>query len=412
MADDGKASLASDGALAGLIARQRPGHALDRAFYDAPELFPRDMRHFFMRHWLCAGHISRVSTPGDYFLYEPAGESVIVVRGQDGNLRALANVCRHRGSRICREGEGHAKVFICPYHAWAYNLDGTLRAARHMPGDFDGAALGLKEIALAVVEGLIFVSFAANPLALNEVRRTLAQGYGPHGWADARVAHRARYTIDANWKLAVENYVECYHCAPAHPEYSRLHANEQPRSKLASMTAEMERRAGALGIAIENRDHWALDAAPGEEAVYCMRYPMYEGKRSGSNDGGPVAPLMGAFKDYDSGSTFIHVGPASFFLAYPDHGVMYLFVPKFLHSCEMEVVWLVRGDAAEGRDYDRERLIWLWDITSAADKRIIEDNQKGVSSMYYEPGPYAPMEINCRRFLAWYLKELAAPPAR
>jgi Rieske 2Fe-2S family protein len=397
----------ADGKIRDLIARYRPGYSLPQAFYDDPELFRRDMERFVMRHWVCVGHVSRVPKPGDYFLYEAAGESVIVVRGQDNALRALVNVCRHRGSRVCREKDGNAKVFICPYHAWAYNLDGTLRAARHMPEDFDGSTYGLKSIHLRVVEGLILVSFADEPLGLGEVERTLKQGYGPYGWADAKVAHREVYKIDANWKLAVENYVECYHCAPAHPEYSRLHANEQPRPKIAALMTAMNARAAACNVAIEDRDKWALDAAPGEEAVYCMRYPMYEGTVTGTDDGKPVAPLMGSFKDYDGGSTFIHIGPASFFLAYPDHGLMYLFIPKTTQYSEMEVCWLVRGDAAEGKDYDRARLVWLWDITSAADKRIIEDNQKGVSSRYYEPGPFAPMEINARRLADWYVKELA-----
>ncbi|MFO0995084.1 MAG: aromatic ring-hydroxylating dioxygenase subunit alpha [Alphaproteobacteria bacterium] len=396
-----------EGKIRELIARYRPGFSLPQAFYDDPDVFRRDMERFVMRHWVCVGHVSRVPNPGDYFLYEAARESVIIVRGADRELRALTNVCRHRGSHVCREKAGNAKVFLCPYHAWAYNLDGTLRSARHMPEDFDGSAYGLKRIHLRVVEGLILVSFAKDPLGLAEVERTLTQGYGPYGWADAKVAHRAVYKIDANWKLAVENYVECYHCAPAHPEYSKLHANEQPRPKIAALVAEMNTRAAACDIAIENRDKWALDAAPGEEAVYCVRYPMYDKTVTGTDDGKPAAPLMGSFKDYDGGSTFIHIGPASFFLAYPDHGLMYLFIPKTPQYCEMEVCWLVRGDAVAGKDYDLARLVWLWDITSAADKRIIEDNQKGINSRFYEPGPFAPMEINARRLADWYLKELA-----
>ena len=85
---------------------------------------------------------------------------------------------------------------------------------------------------------------------------------------------------------------------------------------------------------------------------------------------------------------------------------MYLFAPKSPDRAEMEIVWLVRGGSVEGKDYDLQRLTWLWEVTSEADKRIIEDNQKGINSRFYEPGPFAPMEVNCRRLVDWYLKEM------
>jgi phenylpropionate dioxygenase-like ring-hydroxylating dioxygenase large terminal subunit len=141
--------------------------------------------------------------------------------------------------------------------------------------------------------------------------------------------------------------------------------------------------------------------------VFGFRYPLYDGVATGSADGRAVAPLMGRFADYDGGATSVHLGPASFLLAYPDHGVIYRFIARTPTTSEMEVVWLVRGDAREGVDYDPARLTWLWTVTSEADKRIIEENQLGVRSRYYEPGPYAPMEYNTRRYIAWYLREIA-----
>jgi Rieske 2Fe-2S family protein len=404
---DNRSSLAaSEDRIAGLLARQPKDRPLLQEFYGDPAVFARDVERMLSRHWLCAGHVSQVPKPGDFFLYEMAAESVIIARGADGAVRALANVCRHRGSRVCIEAAGSAKLFSCPYHGWTYNLDGSLCSARHMGAEFDAASHGLKEIPLRVVEGLILVSFAETPLALTRVEEVLRQGYGPYGWATAKVAHRETYPIQANWKLAVENYVECYHCAPAHPEYSKLHANEQPRARIAELNARMSQRLEALGLAIPDRDHWALSAAPGEEAVYLVRYAMLKGAVTGSEDGKPVAPLMGDFTGYDGGATFVHVGPASFFLAYPDHGVIYRFIPKTVHTSEMEVIWLVRGDAREGVDYDLPRLTWLWRVTSAADKRIIEDTQRGVNSRYYAPGPLAGMETSERRFLEWYLSEI------
>ena len=395
-----------NGGITELIREQAAGHPLAQVFYSDPEIFQRDLDRVVLRHWLCAGHVSSVPNVGDFFLVEVANESAIVVRGEDGELRALVNVCRHRGSRVCREKSGNTRVLICPYHAWTYGIDGKLRAARHMAEPFDKREHGLKEIPLRVIEGLIFVTFAEKPLGLGKVEEVLKRGYGPYGWANAKVAHRATYPIEANWKLAVENYVECYHCAPSHPEYARLHANEQPRAKIAELNAAMDARAAALGLTIPNLDHWALAADAGEEATYCVRYAMLRGAVTGSADGKPVAPLMGAFKGYDGGSTFIHVGPASFFLAYPDHGIVYRFIPRMVQRSEMEVIWLVRGGAREGVDYDREKLTWLWTVTSDADKRIIEDNQRGVNSRFYEPGPLSTMETQERRFVEWYLSEI------
>jgi Rieske 2Fe-2S family protein len=399
-------SLALDDRIDNLIAAQPAGRSLAQAFYTDPEIFQRDLDLMLMRHWLCVGHVSGVPNPGDFFLFEIAAESAIVVRGDDGQLRALVNVCRHRGSRVCRERAGNTNFFVCPYHAWTYNIDGSLRAARHMPELFDRSAHGLHQLKLRVIEGLIFVTFAETPLALTRVEQVLQSGYGPYGWANAKVAHRQTYPIAANWKLAVENYVECYHCSPAHPEYARLHANRQPRDKIVELNLKMVERAAALGLSICDRDHWALAAEAGEEAAYCVRYAMLRGAVTGSADGKGVAPLMGAFKDYDGGSTFIHVGPASYFLAYPDHGLIYRFVPKAVQQSEMEVIWLVRSDARENIDYDRDRLTWLWKVTSEADKRIIEDNQRGVNSRYYAPGPFAIMETSTHRFVEWYLHEL------
>ena len=120
-----------------------------------------------------------------------------------------------------------------------------------------------------------------------------------------------------------------------------------------------------------------------------------------------MAPLMGDFDDYFGGfMTYVEVGPSSFFLAYPDHGLMYLFRPRTVETTDMEIFWLVDEKAEEGRDYQVESLKWLWDVTSVADKRIIENNQEGVNSRYYTPGPYGPMEYLTEEFAAWYLDQI------
>jgi len=349
-----------------------------------------------------------VRAPGDFFTTELCGESLIIVCGQDREIRALQNVCRHRGSRVCTERAGTARggVFVCPYHAWTYGLDGRLRAARHMPPDFDRSAYDLKAVHARVIEGLIFVSFAETPPGLEHVEAALAGSARVYGWAQARVAHRETYPVNANWKLALENYMECYHCGPAHAEYSRFHLYARPAGLNAEADERVRQRARALGVALEEVDYWGLNARPGQEAADSVRSALADGAVSGSEDGRPLAPLMGQFPDYDGGVTFFDVGLTSSFLAYPDHGLIYRFIPRNVRSTDMEVIWLVRDDAREGVDYDLERLTWLWKVTSTADKRIIELNQQGINSRSYEPGPYTPMEQHTRRYVEWILAEL------
>ncbi|MBV8763997.1 MAG: aromatic ring-hydroxylating dioxygenase subunit alpha [Hyphomicrobiales bacterium] len=388
-----------------VVRRQPAAHSLQQALYNSPEAFRHDMERVFLRHWILAGHESSAPNPGDWFVHEMAEESVIIVRGKDLRLRAFVNVCRHRGSRICRSASGHASVLVCPYHAWSYDLDGRLRAARLLPADFDRSRYGLKPVHLEVIEGLVFISLAAKPLSLDKARSAIAGAYGAYGWASAKVAHRETYAVGANWKLAVENYLECYHCTPAHPEYSKLHALERPL-EIADLNAAMEARTLELGVNVPTMDH-RVASSTGEASVFTFRYALYEGVKTGAPDGHPVAPLMGAFHDYDGGVTSTHFAPSSFFIAYPDHGVLYRFVPLSSKSSALEIVWLVKGDAREGRDYDLDKLTWLWRVTTEADKRITEDAQKGVDSRFYEPGPYSPAEPNVIAWMAWYLEEIA-----
>jgi Rieske 2Fe-2S family protein len=390
------------------VAAQRPGYALSREFYCDAELFEREKRRLLLRHWHCAGHQSQVPEPGDFFTTEICGESLIVVRGNDREIRALLNVCRHRGSRVCTQSAGHARGggFICPYHAWSYALDGSLRAAARMPPGFERASFGLKRVHARVIEGLVFVSFAEVPLGLENVERMLAASAHFYGWAEAKVAHRETYPVQANWKLAVENYMECYHCGPAHEEYSRFHLYARPALLNREADERVRQRARSLGLTIEELSQWGLNAPAGQEAAASARSALAEGTVSGSEDGKALAPLMGRFSDYDGGVTFFDVGLTSNFLAYPDHGLIYRFIPRTVSSTDMEVIWLVRGDARPGIDYDPQRLSWLWRVTSLADKRIIELNQQGISSRYYVPGPYSEMEQDTRRFVEWILTEL------
>lgn len=396
----------------GTIHVPRSGYSLPREYYTDAALFEQDMERMLLRHWFCAGHVSSIPSCGDFFLADLGRESVIVCRAADGAVHALLNVCRHRGSRVCvtRSGTAAGGGFTCPYHAWSYALDGRLRAARGMPAGFRVGDMALKPLQVRVLEGLIFLSFAEAPPSLDDAARALANAAGTHGWANAKLAHRASFTIAANWKLAVENYMECYHCQPSHPEFARRHAFARPAAQIAELECSARERSAELGIRIDNVDGYGLGARAGQESIAVMRSALQPGHLTASEDGQPVAPLMGSFKQHDGSSTYFDVGPLSDFLAYPDYGVIYRFVPRKVDLTEMEVIWLVRADAVAGRDYTVERLAWLWQVTSVEDKLIIERNQEGVNSRYYEPGPYSLQEEYAGRFVAWYLAELGVTP--
>lgn len=393
-------------AIAALIDAHPDHVALDQAFYTDAEIYQRDISQIYLKCWLYAGHISEIPDVGDWFLFELAGESVIVVRKGEGEVNALVNVCRHRGSRICTGQKGHARKFVCPYHAWTYELDGQLRGAPHMGKDFDTTGISLKKIHSEVLDGMILVNFAAQPAPFSIVRDALTECLRPYRLENARVAHRQTYSINANWKLSVENYTECYHCAPAHPEYSRGHSLAKPEARSAALMDEVMARAKACGLSDKRVSRIYLDAE-GFGADYAYeRYPMWRGHVTGSEDGQPVAPLMGDIRDYDGGTTDFQIGPVTFALAYCDHVVIYRFTPVSLTQSECDITWLVNGDAVEGKDYDKDRLVWLWDVTTAADKRIIENNAAGVGSRFYQPGPLSKMEDYTWKLMSWYLQTI------
>jgi len=406
MPDDLRQPAALPG-LDALIAGQRSGFSLDQPFYADQDIYRRDIERIFFNAWLYVGHVSELPQPGDYFLFEIAGESVILVRDREGKIRALLNVCRHRGSRICWHARGKAKSFVCPYHGWGYGLDGSLRAARLMPDDFDKAAYGLHGIAVQVFHGMIFINFSGEPASFDEVEKQLDPCLAPFDIPHTKVAHSEVYPIKANWKLAVENYIECYHCGPAHPEYSKAHSIKLPRAQIAGLQADLDKRACALGLSTEMIGTPEMMPADVRGLHYFFdRYPLFEGYLSGTEDGKPAAPLLGEIKDFDGGASNLTVGPASYFLIYSDHVVVYRFTPRDTQVTDCEVVWLVREDAVEGRDYDLSHLTWLWHVTTLADKAIIEHNQSGVNSRFYRPGPYSPMENFAIQFMAWYLKAI------
>jgi phenylpropionate dioxygenase-like ring-hydroxylating dioxygenase large terminal subunit len=388
-----------------LVAAHQTGYALDRAFYFDQQVYQTELKQLFFKHWLYAGHSVQLAKPGDYFTFEIERESIIICRTKRGEIKAFMNVCRHRGSRICLSRQGSESSFVCPYHAWHYNLDGELIAARNMSEDFVVQDYNLRQVKLAVLGGLIFVSLADSPLGLESINNNLSAVFALYGFEQMKLAYKQRYVIPANWKLAVENYQECYHCGPAHPEFAKLHAMaKSPQQFLAKKQAYWQ--AHCTQPKFQSFDYYFNLAEAGQEGFQYDHNPLNKGVLTGSQDGQAVAPLLGELTDYSGGASELMIGPLSYFLIYDDHLVAYQFLPSAVDECVCEVSWLVNGNAVEGQDYQQTSLTWLWHTTTEADKRIITHNQQGVASQFYQPGPLSPMEGFQQQFLAWYLAAL------
>lgn len=394
-----------------LAKRQRPGYSLEQPFYVDPTVFERDLERIVAKQWLFVDHASRLVKAGDYILYDVAGESIILVKGRDGAVRAFFNVCRHRGSRVCLKTEGTARTLTCPYHGWVYDLEGRLIHAKNMPEGFDPAAWPLHHCQVRVWEGMIFINLGRADDAATMPFEPLAENLGkylrPYRLDRAKIVARKVYPTAGNWKLAVENFRECYHCAPAHPEYTMVNAyvkagDDEPGSY------EHVTKAWAAHWSAKGRVVGRLDSAGTDrrQPHGVFRQPIREGWVTLSQDGKPVAPLMGELDEYDGGETLIMFGPLFYVYAASDHATLFRFTPVTPTHTEVVLIWLVRDDAVEGRDYDVDRIVWMWDVTTVEDTTIIGDNQLGVNSRRYGPGPYALRETGTRGFVDWYVSRV------
>ncbi|MGI9355792.1 MAG: aromatic ring-hydroxylating oxygenase subunit alpha, partial [Rhizobiaceae bacterium] len=286
--------------LNNLLADYRSGLAMPRGFYASHEIYEYDVAAIWNRNWIWVGHQSQIPEPGDYFLFDYGPESIIVVRDREGEIRAHLNVCRHRGSRVCTEATGNARVFVCPYHAWTYDLSGRLRAGREMGPDFQPEKWGLFEARVTVFQGMIFVCADPATPALDDALSELAPLTAPFGLENLKVAYVATYPVPANWKLAFENYLECYHCGPAHQDYSKSHSLKSPK-EMAALLEPMQERACEMGLPNTVLDLTGDAALSAHSAIYYRRYPLCEGYQTGSKTGAALAPLLGDLSGFDGG---------------------------------------------------------------------------------------------------------------
>ncbi|MFI6317106.1 aromatic ring-hydroxylating dioxygenase subunit alpha [Nonomuraea sp. NPDC050556] len=346
------------------------GLGMPRELYLSPELYERELEEIFNRSWLLAAHESQLARPGQYVTVESGFESVIVSRTLEGELAAVHNVCRHRGARLLDAGCGTARRLVCPYHQWAYKLDGTMLGAAKMAPDFDKARFPLKPVHVTSWQGMVFVNLAEDPEPLAGLLALGEDAIAPFDLPGATVAHEITYDVGANWKLVWENAQECYHCNVNHPELIRafdlaaLGDFDLRRSDdMRVQSARLGLKPGAISLTLDGRPACSL--------------PMLTG---------------------DPYTVALHLKPTFAVVCCPDYTVMLRERPLAIDRTEVTMTWLVRAGAKEGRDYDLDNLIKVWDQTNLQDWALCERTQLGVRSRFFEPGPLSGDEPSVAAF--------------
>jgi Rieske 2Fe-2S family protein len=382
-----------------LAAALRPfgeSRMLPPAAYTSAEVFAWEREHFLGGGWTCAGHASRVAAAGDQ-LAVPIGTgatgagSAIVVRGEDGVIRAFANTCRHRGHEllpcvsehsvsehsvsehsvsqhsVSQPGGGDAastakgKAIVCPYHSWAFSLTGELRGAPGYRG-LDSREWSLRELPAAEWHGLVFVDGsggAAGPLPLAGLEPIVAP-YEPERLVTA-ATHR--YDARANWKILSENYHECYHCPTIHPELCSVsppHSGENYDSSGAWIGGWMELRDGAATMSLD-----------------------------GHSDG---VPLRGLPADGLRTVAYVGIFPNVLLSLHPDYVMTHVLLPVAADRTVIECSWAFAPEAVASPAFDPSFAVDFWDLTNRQDWTACESVQRGLSSPYAAPGPLSPEE--------------------
>ena len=400
--------------LAEWIGKRRIGFSLPADFFTTAEAYRAD-EQIFRRNWIYAGATAELAEPGSFFTLTVFGDPIVVLRSLDGSIRAFHNVCRHHGAKICLEERGQARRLRCTYHHWSYHLDGSLAVARGMPAGFDGAEYPLKQVAVEIVQGMIFICLAQDPPDISDFRAAASPYLAPHAAGRTKVAHRSTIIERANWKLVIENNRECYHCPGNHPEFltasydvtlpGDTRVDQAFAANLASHQAEWD----AMELA-------HLDAGGGIH-YRCIRLPLKPGFHSFTLDGEPgCRKLLGDLATPRLGSLRMFRPPNSWNHYLADHIINFRVIPLSPNETAVQTIWLVHEDAEEGVDYDVERLTKVWIKTNDQDRRLVEMNQEAIASSAYEPGPQSEEEFLVADFQDWYFAELAAivdcPPAQ
>ncbi len=334
-------------------------------YYTGGEIFRQEMERFFFKKWICAGRTEQVAKAGDYFLCEVGGESIIVTRDAAGGLRAFYNVCRHRGTRMCRESHGaFAGRIQCPYHAWTYGLDGKLMGAPHMEdAGFRREEYPLHAVQVDSWDGHIFLNLSAQSQSLASQLGDLPQKFAAWKMEELRLYKRIVYAVKANWKLIVINYNECMHCPVLHPMLSRITdylSGENDIPNQAYIGGSMEFRGAAQTMSMDGAIH--------------REY------------------LPGLTETQRKQTLYYTIYPNLFLSLHPDYMMTHTLWPLAPNATRVICEWHFHPAEMSKADFTAEDAVAFWDTTNREDWGISELSQLGIGSRAYVPGPYSPRE--------------------
>ena len=354
------------------------------AAYTSDEVFAWEQKHFF-RGWQCIGRSDEIAEPGMQRADKVGDTSVLLVRQQDGTLNAFANVCRHRGHEILPCGSStQARAITCPYHSWSYKLDGELFSAAGYGGfgNFDMADFPLRPITVEEWHGWIFldISGLAGPLSqhVTGLEERIAQ-YAPERLV---VQGRHEYVIQANWKIIIENYQECYHCSSIHPELCQVSPPE-------------------------SGENWAPSAGAWVGGWQDLRPHAITMSLDGHSDGVFIPGLNDVEKrriDY------IGIFPNLLVSLHPDYVMTHRMVPLSARETWVECQWAFPPEALDKPDFSPAYAMDFWDITNREDWGACESVQRGMDSGFAEPGPLSPDEDAIYQFVTMLARGYLGQP--
>jgi Rieske 2Fe-2S family protein len=345
-----------------------------RAFTD-PGVFAWELDNLF-RDWVCVGHVSAVGEPGKFVTRELGPDSVLVIGGEDGRPRAFLNVCRHRGARIIEESRGNVRKRLrCPYHAWSYGLDGSLKAAPHMDGveDFEFGCWGLMEVRLEVVGGLVLIDLSGEAPDVDEHIGELRTHLDRYRLERLRPADAREYEVRANWKGIAENYNECLHCPGVHPELNAL-SDYMSGSEVVGVGAwcggSMTLREGASTMALANGN--------------------------GHTNGRP--PIDGLSERDLETVLYFALFPNALVSLHPDYVMLHTLWPREPGRTEVICEWFFEPETISRDDFDGSDAVDFWDMVNRQDWHVCELAQKGVRTRGYTAGRYSAEEVDVHAF--------------
>jgi Rieske 2Fe-2S family protein len=363
----------------------------DGSVYWDPSVFRIELEQLFYRRWVCVAREQELEAVGDFLTRRIGPESLLFVRGPDRAIHGFYNLCQHRGTRVVTEASGHGRhSFVCPYHSWAYDLSGRLVAARHMEYDpeFERADHGLPPIRVETWGGFVWTSLDPSGPSLREDLGTFFDRFARFPLADLRRGARKEYEVEANWKVVVENFSECYHCAPVHPNLNRLTPYLSGDND-ASFHPKVGRSLFAGGYMSFTRDFQSMT-----RSGYTQR------------------PALSGMTDDDRGRVYYYVVfPNLFFSLHPDFLMVHRVWPTSPSHSRIENEFYFPRAVVEAPGFDPSDATDLWDEINRQDWEVCELAQDGASSRAWHGGRYSDRETMVADFDAFVVEELGRPPA-